>query len=263
MADLVVDASGRGSILPRWLGRLPGGLGSHVDETVMESGTQYVSRWFHLEPGDAPDWHCLSVAPAAGAPPRCAHDAARGGGLLGRRSPGSGRRTAAIRRHGLPGLHRWPRRWQTSRGACPGEARVPHPSLRPRRQSHEALRSPDRLACGAGRPRRLGMRARSVLRAGHDGRPHGVRCSSGGAWTRKPAGSYPAVEFQKELASLNAQPWRLATGREADGQPLARDEPYLCRLYEAAPSSPEIAHALLAVQHLLRPVETLMEIHPI
>ena len=65
LADLVVDASGAGSTLPRWIARLPDGMGSQVEKTVVESGTQYVSRWFHLEPGDAPDWHCLSIAPAA------------------------------------------------------------------------------------------------------------------------------------------------------------------------------------------------------
>jgi hypothetical protein len=69
-------------------------------------------------------------------------------------------------------------------------------------------------------------------------------------------------EFQKQLACLNAQPWRLATGCDPDGQPLARDEGHLGRLYEAAPKSSEIAHALLAVQHLLRPAETLMDLSP-
>ena len=106
------------------------------------------------------------------------------------------------------------------------------------------------------------MHARSVLRTGHDARPPGARCSSGRAWTSEGGGRTAAVEFQKELASLNAQPWRLATGCEPDGQPLARDETYLDRLYEMAPSSPEVAHALLAVQHLLRPTETLMELCP-
>jgi hypothetical protein len=66
-------------------------------------------------------------------------------------------------------------------------------------------------------------------------------------------------DFQKELASLNAQPWRLATGRDPDGRPLTRDKMHLSRLYRAAPSRSEIAHALLGVQHLLRPTETLKE----
>jgi flavin-dependent dehydrogenase len=76
----------------------------------------------------------------------------------------------------------------------------------------------------------------------------------------KSGGEILGLEFQKELASLNAEPWRLATGRDPDGRLLARDVTYLGRLYEAAPSSPEVAHALLAVQHLLRPAETLKEL---
>ena len=31
---------------------------------MVASGTQYVSRWFRIEPEVAPDWHCLSIAPA-------------------------------------------------------------------------------------------------------------------------------------------------------------------------------------------------------
>jgi flavin-dependent dehydrogenase len=68
------------------------------------------------------------------------------------------------------------------------------------------------------------------------------------------------LDFQKELASLNAQPWRLVTGRDSHGRTLAHDRAHLERLRQIAPSSPKIAHALLSVQHLLRPTETLREI---
>jgi flavin-dependent dehydrogenase len=69
-----------------------------------------------------------------------------------------------------------------------------------------------------------------------------------------------SLEFQKELASLNAQPWRLVTGRDSDGRTVAHDRVHLDQLHRSAPSSPKIAHALLSVQHLLRPIETLREI---
>jgi hypothetical protein len=69
-----------------------------------------------------------------------------------------------------------------------------------------------------------------------------------------------AMEFQNELACLNAEPWQHATGCASDGQPLVGDTAHLGRLYDAAPSSPEVARALLAVQHLLRPAETLKEV---
>jgi hypothetical protein len=71
--------------------------------------------------------------------------------------------------------------------------------------------------------------------------------------------SLSALDFQKKLAEQNVEPSRLATGRELDGRPLA-GRARLCRLYDSAPSSPEVAHALLAVQHLLRPAETLREV---
>jgi hypothetical protein len=77
---------------------------------------------------------------------------------------------------------------------------------------------------------------------------------------QKSGGTVLGVEFQKELVALNARTWQLATGRDSDGRPLGRDSAYLARLYEAAPSRPEIAHALLAVQHLLRPAESLQEV---
>jgi 2-polyprenyl-6-methoxyphenol hydroxylase-like FAD-dependent oxidoreductase len=67
------------------------------------------------------------------------------------------------------------------------------------------------------------------------------------------------LEFQKELASLNTQPWQLATGRDPDGRLLGRHRAHLERLYAAAPSNPEATRELLAVQHLLRPAGTLKE----
>ena len=260
LADLVVDASGTGSILPRWMARLPGGLGSHVDETVIESGRQYVSRWFHLEPGDAPDWHCLSVAPAAGAPPRSAMmlraEEDRWGVVLlapaGEPLPfddtgfldftaglGDGKLRAALARaRPVSPIHRY----------GPTANRVRHYD---RLTSWPAgLVALGDAVCALDPYFGLGMTATArgvlLLRTCLD----------------QEAGVVPAVEFQKELAALNAQPWRFATGCEPDGQPLARDETYLDRLYEMAPSSPEVAHALLAVQHLLRSTESLMEIHP-
>ena len=62
--DVRRSRSRRGRERP-WL-EAPGGshgsdrAASPVDETVVDSGTQYVSRWFELAPR-RPDWHCLSV----------------------------------------------------------------------------------------------------------------------------------------------------------------------------------------------------------
>ncbi len=46
LADIVVDASGRRSAMPAWLGE----LGVEVPETVRESGLMYLSRWYRLPP---------------------------------------------------------------------------------------------------------------------------------------------------------------------------------------------------------------------
>jgi hypothetical protein len=73
----------------------------------------------------------------------------------------------------------------------------------------------------------------------------------------------PGLGFQKDLAALNIQPWQLATGHDTSGRPLTRDEDHLRRVYEAAPSRPDVARALLAVQHLLRPPESLMELQTV
>jgi hypothetical protein len=77
---------------------------------------------------------------------------------------------------------------------------------------------------------------------------------------RQRGGTISGLEFQKELATLNRQPWRLATGRDPDGRLLVQDGAYLGRLFEMATSNPAVAHALLAVQHLLRPAEALREV---
>jgi hypothetical protein len=73
------------------------------------------------------------------------------------------------------------------------------------------------------------------------------------------SGTVSGRAFQRQLAATHVQPWRLATGCDTDGRPLAREENYLERLYGTAPGNPDVAKALLAVQHLLRPVETLFE----
>ena len=50
------------------------------------------------------------------------------------------------------------------------------------------------------------------------------------------------------------------TGNDWFTGPAARNDDCLARFCEAAPNSPEIAHALLAVQHLLRPIESLTDL---
>jgi 2-polyprenyl-6-methoxyphenol hydroxylase-like FAD-dependent oxidoreductase len=261
VADLVVDASGRGSTLPDWIDRLPERLGLPVEETVVESGTQYVSRWFHLEPGDAPDWHCLSIAPAPGTPLRSAMmlraEQDRWGVVLlapaGEPLPSDD--TAFL---------------DFAAGLGDGKLREALALAKPVSPIHHyghasnRMRHYDRLT---GWPAGLVALGDSVCALD----PYfglGMTVTARGAvllgkfLDQESSRIVSGCEFQKQLASLNAQPWRLATGCDPDGEPVARDEGYLGRLYEAAPKSSEIAQALLAVQHLLRPVETLMDLYP-
>jgi 2-polyprenyl-6-methoxyphenol hydroxylase-like FAD-dependent oxidoreductase len=257
-ADLVVDASGAGSMLPHWISRLPNAVASQVKKTVVESRRQYVSRWFHLEPADAPDWHCLSIAPT-GATLRAAvmlrAEEDRWGVVLlapvgeplpsddvtfldfaGRLGDGELRDVLACARL-VSRIHRY----------GPTHNRMTH---------YERL---------SGWP--AGMVALGDAVCALD--PYfglGMTAAAQGAallkkyLTREDDSAAACFEFQNQLASLNSRPWRLATGCDPNGRPLARDETHLRRLYEAAPSSPEIAHALLAVRHLLRPADTLREV---
>jgi 2-polyprenyl-6-methoxyphenol hydroxylase-like FAD-dependent oxidoreductase len=257
LADLVVDASGAGSMLPRWIDSPLNGIGLQLQKTVVQSQMQYVSRWFRTEPGDTPDWHCLSIAP----------------------TEGSGLRAAMM-------LHAEDGRWGVVLLA---------PADEPPPTNDMAFR--DFIASlGEGELRKAISLARPISPI-HRYAPTSSRMIHYDRLTAWPAGlialgdsvcmldpyfglgmtaaargvvlmrkcldqqgtSFSGIDFQKELAELNVEPWRLATGRELDGRPLA-GRPSLCRLYDSAPSSPEVAQAVLAMQHLLRPTETLTEV---
>jgi len=258
LADLIVEASGRGSALPAWLDRLPGQLGSQVEETVVESRMRYVSRWFHLAPADVPDWQCLSIAPTTEIPRSAMMLRAEGdfwgvvllagaaaslpcddnafleftAGLADSRL-----RDALERAKPMSPIHHH----------AGGSSRMRH--FERRTTWPAGLVALGDAVCALDPYFGLGMTAAArgaVLLGKHQeqGSTHVLQGS----------------EFQKELASLNTGPWRLATGCDAGGRPPAIDATYLAGLYEAAPSSSDVAHALLAVQHLLRPLESLMEL---
>lgn len=59
-ADLVIDASGRGSLAPQWLRE----LGCEVpSKTVVEAPINYASRWYERPAGFEADWRLLGVSP--------------------------------------------------------------------------------------------------------------------------------------------------------------------------------------------------------
>jgi 2-polyprenyl-6-methoxyphenol hydroxylase-like FAD-dependent oxidoreductase len=258
LADLVVDASGAGSTLPRWIAGRPNGAGSPVKKTVVKSGMQYVSRWFHIESAHTPDWRCLSAAPTMSGGFRSAMmlraEENRWGVVLlapaGVALPRDDRafldfiaglgdgelRAALARARPVSSIHCY----------GPTSSRMMHYHSLPGWPA--GLIAIGDSVCTLDPYFGLGMTATArgvaLLRAYLD---------------QKNGGEIAVAEFQRGLAALNTEPWRLATNRDLDGRRLASDGIDLRRLYEAAPSDPRVAHALLAVHHLLRPAETLKE----
>ena len=253
-ADLVVDASGRGSILPEWIESLHGGMRPRLEETVVEPAMRYVSRWFRLEPEDAPDWHCVSIAPAAGTQPRAAMmlraEHGRWGVVLlapaGQPLPSDGRAFLNFTANLGDG-----KLFEALTRAKPASPIHRYGATSNRIRRYDRLRAwPAGLValgdsvCALDPYFGLGM----TLAA------KGVALLA--RRLDEDRGDIASLEFQHDLAAMNAEPWRIATGRDLDGQ---LQDKHKSRLSDAAPSSPEAAHALLAAQHLLRPAESLTE----
>jgi 2-polyprenyl-6-methoxyphenol hydroxylase-like FAD-dependent oxidoreductase len=258
-ADLVVDSSGAGSSLPYWIGRLRDGAESPVTQTVVDSKTAYVSRWFHLEPTEAPDWCCLSAAPTREAPYRAAI-------MLRAEEDRWGVALLAFDGSSLPADDEG--FLDFAAGLCDGELHKVLARATPvspiyhygrcsnRVMHYDRLRAwPDGLialgdsVCVLDPYFGLGMTAAArgaVLLGTH--------------LDRNGAEPVSTQSFQKDLALLNAAPWQLATCRDLDGRPLSNDRARLRHLYQMAPTSCEAAHTLLAVQHMLLPAQALTEI---
>jgi 2-polyprenyl-6-methoxyphenol hydroxylase-like FAD-dependent oxidoreductase len=257
LADLVVDASGEGSTLARWLSCLPNGPRSQADKTVVESGMQYVSCWFHMKSKDAPNWRCLSIAPTVDGRLRSAM-------MLRAEEDRWGVALLAPAGEPLPSDEKAFLDFVAGLGegelrAALARARPVSPILRYGATSNRMVHY-ERLTAW---PSGLVAIGDSVCTLD----PYfglGMTATARGVvllrtYLDEGNGEVSLADFQNELASLNAQPWRLATGRDPGGGPLGLDKTHLSRLYQAAPSNSEIAHALLGVQHLVRPAETLKE----
>ena len=259
LADLVVDASGTGTRLPRWIARLPNGLRSQVQKTVVESGMQYVSRWFRIDRGDAPGWRCLSIAPTAGTGLRSAMMLRAEQDLWG---------VVLLAPAGQPLPADDVAFLDFIAGLGDGELRQALTLARPASPIHHYGATSSRMM----HYERLEAWPAGLVAIGDSVctfDPYfglGMTAAARGAvllatyLDRQRGGTITGLEFQKDLAILNAQPWHLSTGRDADGRLLVQDSAYLGRLFERATSNPGVVHALLAVQHLLRPAETLQEV---
>jgi 2-polyprenyl-6-methoxyphenol hydroxylase-like FAD-dependent oxidoreductase len=257
-ADLVVDASGAASRLRRWIGDLSGGADMSVSETVVETGRKYVSRWFHLDPALAPDWHCLAVSPTA----QAGHRAAM---MLRAENNYSGVVLLAAKDDPLPENDRAFLDFTTHLDDVQLSDALVH--AKPASAIHHYGRTASRIrhydklpqwpnglvaladsVCALDPYYGLGMTAaaRGALHLGAfiDRVGDGILCG---------------LEFQKELAKINDQPWQIATGHDQSGHRLRYDKDRLSRMYALAPSDPEIALAVLKTQHLLLPMDALME----
>jgi len=258
-ADLVIDASGTGSALAQLIDQVLNGDGSPVQKTVIESRMSYISRWYHLDQKDAPDWCCLSAARTKQAPSSAAimlrtEEDRWGVALLGLDSTLLPSDDAGF--------------LDFTVNLCDGELHNVLSRATPISPIHHYGRCSNRMVhydrlnvwpeglvaigdsvCALDPYFGLGMTAaaRAALLLGtHLDQNSGEMAS--------------AHVFQKELASVNSAPWQIATLRDPDGRPLAIDRTHLRHLYEAAPASSKITHALLAVQHMLLPVDALMEV---
>lgn len=257
LADLIVDASGEGSVVCGWLAFLANQQRFDIETSLVKSGRHYVSRWFEMDPAHAPDWRCFSIAPSVDTAHRSAMilqaEENRWGVVLlapvGDPLPDDDASFTNFLAH-LGG-----RELQQAFGRAKPVSPIFSYGSTSNRMAHFELAAgwPQGLvvigdaACTLDPNFGLGMTlaARGALQLRRS-----LDLESGA--------SLSAIRFQKQLAKLNAEPWRLATGRELDGRPVA-GEAHLRQLYDAAPSSPEIAHSLLAIQHLVRPIEARQE----
>jgi 2-polyprenyl-6-methoxyphenol hydroxylase-like FAD-dependent oxidoreductase len=257
LADLVVDASGEGSGMSRWIACLPNRPRLQVKKSVVESGIRYVSRWFEMEPADAPDWHCCSIAPGIGSAFRSAMMLraeenrwavvllAPAGETLPCDDTSFAQFIADLRDRELQRAFGRAKPVSAVLRYGPTSNRMKHFDLLA--EWPKGLVALGDSVCTLNPYFGLGMtlaaRGATLLR----------KCLD------QQGKSLSTIDFQKRLAELNVEPWQLATGREFNGRNLAGTAS-LCRLYDSAPSSPEATHAILAVQHLLLPAETLREV---
>ena len=254
-ADLVVDASGAGSALRRWLARLADRGRSEAETTVIASGMAYVSRWFHLEPGHAPDWRSLSLA---------ADSSGRAAMMLRAERDRWGIVLAALAGYSLPVSDAEFTDFVADLGdgvlrSALGRARPISPIHRHRSIANR-MNHYDRLASWPAGLVALGDSVCAVdpySGLGMTATARGVALLR--ACLRQGTGTLSTRTFQKQLAALNLEPWRLATGRRPDGRTRDLDAAETRRLYAAAPSNPDIAQDLLKIRQMLKPPHGLME----
>ncbi len=236
LADLVVDASGTGSRAAALAGSAAGrGEPRRPTRRCIESGRQFVSRWFHLKPADEPGWHSLAIAPSADAGFRSAMmlraERNRWGVVLltatGEPLPSDDADFLRFAGDLADG----------ELGKVLGRARPASPIYRYGPTASRMMHY-DRMATWP-----VGLVAIGDLVRMFD--PYfglgmtaaaRVRCCWRTILIERAPGRCPACRFKSELAALNAEPWQLVTGHDIDGRLLPRDTAQLGRAHAMAPS---------------------------
>lgn len=251
-ADLIVDASGRGSRAPEWLSAL--GFAAPA-ETVIDAQLGYATRLYRLR--SEPEWKTLLLMTSPTLPRGGAFHVVEGGrwiltlaGIGDHRPPTDEAGLAAfIESLGVPAL---------SRALADAEPLTPiygYSRTANRLRHYERLRHPPDgfialgdAVCAFNPIYGQGMSASAIAASTLD---HALRRGLHGLPRR----------FQRALARANADIWLMATtedlrypattGRRWSPMRMAQTA-YIDLLFRAAPASPAVTQALLETMHLLR-----------
>lgn len=257
-ADLVVDATGRGSRTPVWLEQL--GYPRPVEERV-RIGLGYATRTFRLREdalngdvflvvGGVPGWHRMgAVAAQEGGRRRHARRALR------RPSTDGPARVPRVRPEpGPPRGRRRPRRCRTARR----RGKVPVPGQYP-----AAVRAAARVPEPAAGHRRRALLVQPRLRAGHERGREAGRGAAQAAGAAPDAGSAALVPHGREgrRRSLADRRRRRPAFPEVEGKRTAQIRmvnAYLPRLHAAAATDVHLARAFVRVMSLVERPEGLL-----
>lgn len=255
-ADLVVDTSGTASRLAQWLAQRDGPESEPVwPETVVPSPWHYASRWFRIPAAQSPDWLCLTAAPSGDRMPAAmmlrAEDDFWNVVLLSRDGtsiPDSDNGFLAFTAPLAEGRFN-----KALQGAVPAS---------PIHHYGRTTNRVRRMETVTDWPKGLAALGDSVMTLD----PYfglGMTNAARGAvllaehLDRDRQDAFNGAAFQTDLARRNRAAWQLATGQDETGRPLPPDGTGLVQAYAAAPDDPDLARAVLEVQHLLRPADSL------
>jgi 2-polyprenyl-6-methoxyphenol hydroxylase-like FAD-dependent oxidoreductase len=258
-ADLVVDASGRGSRAPDWLAAL--GY-PRPSETTVNAFLGYASRWYAPPPGWTADWQVLAMLAT---PP-----AGKRGGIIQTVEGGRWVVTLAGAARDYPptdegGFRTFARSLPSPELYQAIQQAEPISPIRGYRRTENRLRHYERLRRWPAGFLVLGDAVCSL----NPVYAQGMTVAALGALVldrslRRPrmTGSRLARRFQRDLARAQTTPWLLATGEDFRHPTTEGRRPtpashlmhrYIDRLQLVATDSPAVHRALIEVLNLLRP----------